>query len=254
MPIQATIHSVLIASPSDVMKERDIAETALHKWNDKHSLASGHAFIPIRWEKNAVPEFSPPQDAINKQLVDPSDILIAIFGTRLGSPTRNAESGTAEEIDRFKESGRPIFCYFHRGDIPRNSDREELSRLERYQKSIEKIAFVGAFQNAHELELCVLDHFLSFARKNLKINTDKATTPRTNSLKATAIEMLDWLDNDRRRFNAVFESPTTREQKDIVQQLERNYGCIQRSADDTCTTISSSPCRRVLRDIVRFSD
>ena len=40
-----------------------------------------------------------PQVVINEQILKEYDILIAIFGTKLGSPTANAVSGTVEEIE-----------------------------------------------------------------------------------------------------------------------------------------------------------
>jgi hypothetical protein len=52
-----------------------------------------------------------PQRLINAQGVDDSDILFALFalfGSRLGSPTPDAVSGTVEEIERAVEQGKPI--------------------------------------------------------------------------------------------------------------------------------------------------
>jgi hypothetical protein len=44
---------------------------------------------------------------INDQLVDACDMGIALFATRLGTPTRDSVSGTANEIERLS-AGRPV--------------------------------------------------------------------------------------------------------------------------------------------------
>jgi hypothetical protein len=60
------------------------------------------------WELDATPQFGlDPQAAVNEQLVDSSDILVAILWTRLGSPTPRSPSGTVEEITRFVDAKKP---------------------------------------------------------------------------------------------------------------------------------------------------
>ena len=43
----------------------------------------------LYWSKNVMPEAGEyPQSIINKQILDKSDAIIAIFGNRIGSPTQ----------------------------------------------------------------------------------------------------------------------------------------------------------------------
>ena len=109
----ATVLEVLIASPSDVTAARDAITAAIHAWNGTHSEREGVILQPLRWELDARPELGDrPQAVINRQIVDRADITIAVFWTRLGTPTGHAASGTAEEIQRSFDAGRPTLLYF----------------------------------------------------------------------------------------------------------------------------------------------
>ena len=92
-----------IASPSDVADERSRVKKIIETLNPVF-MERGLHVEPIMWENNAVPAIGgDAQEIINTQLKPAeNDILIGIFGTRLGSPTPRAESGTAEEV-RCKE-------------------------------------------------------------------------------------------------------------------------------------------------------
>ncbi len=68
--------------------------------------------MPIRWETNASAEMGcSAQDLINRQIVDDSDVLIGMFWTRLGTPTATDVSGTAEELQRFLDAGKPASLF-----------------------------------------------------------------------------------------------------------------------------------------------
>jgi len=53
-----------------------------------------------------------PQAILNRQIVDSGHLLIGIFGNRLGTPTGKAQSGTIEEIEEFRKTGRYVALYF----------------------------------------------------------------------------------------------------------------------------------------------
>jgi len=53
----------------------------------------------VSWTEHAVAEFGErPQAILNNQIVEEADLAVALFHDRLGTPTGEAESGTAEEI------------------------------------------------------------------------------------------------------------------------------------------------------------
>ncbi|MDK8236494.1 DUF4062 domain-containing protein, partial [Lactobacillus jensenii] len=76
-------------------------EKAVHEWNQANAQNKQVVLQPWRWETSSVPQLGGhPQSFINMQGVEGSDIVIALFGGRLGSPTPEAVSGTVEEIER----------------------------------------------------------------------------------------------------------------------------------------------------------
>src|SRR6266446_5603639 len=100
MPYDSRVYRVLIASPSDVIEEREIAIRVIQDWNNLNSHTRRLVILPLRWETHAAPEYNiRPQEAINRQIVDDCDLLIGVFWTKLGTPTGDADSGTLEEIE-----------------------------------------------------------------------------------------------------------------------------------------------------------
>ena len=127
MSFPATVLRVLVASPSDVPDARDAVEGALHSWNRLHATTRNVVLLPWRWETNSVPLLGGhPQEIINTQGVDGADIVVALFGSRLGSPTPDAVSGTVEEIERAVNSGKPVHLFFSRAPLPHDVDTAQL--------------------------------------------------------------------------------------------------------------------------------
>ena len=97
----ANVLRVMIASPGDVKEEREIVTKEVYRWNDAHALSRKLVLQPVKWETHSTPQLGvPPQDVLNEQILDDADILIGIFGTRVGTRTEKYISGTVEEIKR----------------------------------------------------------------------------------------------------------------------------------------------------------
>lgn len=88
MSFSATTLRVMIASPSDTGSARDAVERALHDWNTTHAESRAVILLPWRYESSAVPEAGDePQAVLNSQGLDRADVVFALFGSRIGSPT-----------------------------------------------------------------------------------------------------------------------------------------------------------------------
>ncbi|MEH2504990.1 hypothetical protein V1290_003801 [Bradyrhizobium sp. AZCC 1578] len=148
MSFTANVIRVLIASPSDLTEERKIAIEAVYQWNAQHAEAETVVLLPVTWETHATPRSGiRPQEAINQELVDQSDILIGMFWTKLGTATGVAESGTVEEIERFVSASKPALLYFSNRLVdPTTIDPEQHSRLIAFKESIYKNAVGWLFQ------------------------------------------------------------------------------------------------------------
>lgn len=166
MAFDARVYRVLIASPSDVEDERQIAADAIREWNDLHSYSRRAALMPLLWETHASPEYgSRPQEAINRQIVDESDLVVGIFWTRIGSPTGEAESGTLEEIQRAAVSGKPIMLYFSQVPIdPYEIDMDQKEKLRQFRKDVQTNALVETYHSTLEFR----DKFSKHLERNMR--------------------------------------------------------------------------------------
>jgi hypothetical protein len=150
MPYTATVYNVMIASPSDVTTERRIAQEVIYKWNATHSGSRKIILRPLAWEFDTFPELGDrPQGIINKYVLQKSDLLVAIFWTRLGSPTGQSISGTVEEIEEHKKAGKAVMLYFSEAPSElANVDPQQYEALKRFRKEIRGL--FETFKNAED--------------------------------------------------------------------------------------------------------
>ena len=127
----ATVIPVMIASPGDVLQEREEVRKAIYNWNDINSKNTSMILNPIGWETHGAPEMGDRAQAlINKRLLNDCDLLIAVFWTRIGTPTGGYESGTVEEIERHMAEGKPAMIYFSKTPIDYSTvDRDQYDLL-----------------------------------------------------------------------------------------------------------------------------
>lgn len=134
------------------MFPRPAVEKAIHGWNDANARSKEIILQPWRWETSAVPVMGAhPQTLINAQGVNDSDIVFALFGGRLGSPTADAVSGTAEEIDRALGLGKPVHLYFSTAPLPHDIDIAQLDALRAFKKDMQDRGLLGEFSNVEQL-------------------------------------------------------------------------------------------------------
>lgn len=128
----------MIASPSDVARERNLAREIIHNWNDVNAFDKGIVLLPVSWETHSAPKMGDrPQEIINKQVLESSDLLIGIFWTRLGTPTGKAVSGTVEEIEKHIASGKTAMLYFSNAPVvPDSIDQDQYKALKQFKQEI----------------------------------------------------------------------------------------------------------------------
>lgn len=181
MAYSATVLRVAIASPADVADARDAVEQALRSWNDAHGERRGVSLQPWRWETGAVPVLGDtPQALINSQGMDRADILISLFGSRLGSPTPSAVSGTVEEIERAVEADKPVHLYFSTAPLPHDVDTRQLDGLRQFRQAIQERGLYGEYHNVTELGVEVwkaIEHDLARFDLDAPALTSLTTSP-----------------------------------------------------------------------------
>jgi hypothetical protein len=151
---------VLIASPSDVATERDLAVEVIQDWNNRHSAERGVVLLPMRWETHSAPEYGRrPQETINIQVVDNCDLAIGIFWTRIGSPTGSHDSGTLEEIERLAKSQKKVLLYFSNArQSPSDIDIEQLQKLRDFKGKTYPTSLVYEYSNVSDFQSKLSSH------------------------------------------------------------------------------------------------
>lgn len=168
MGVNSQIYKVVISSPGDLAEERQLVKECINDWNTKNSEHVGIVFLPKMWEHNSVPEAGAhPQTILNKQLITTSDVMIAMFWSRIGSPTPNYKSGTIEEIDQFIATGKPVALYFSRKKADLfSTDISQLKALLDYKERIKRTTLYHEFTDNNELRTKIND-FLNYVVKKV---------------------------------------------------------------------------------------
>ena len=142
----------MIASPGDVSKERQIARAVIHEWNTVNSFDRAIVLLPVGWETHASPEMGDRAQAIiNRTVLRDCDLLVAIFWTRLGSPTGTSPSGTVEEIEEHLAAGKPAMLYFSSAPVrPESIDRDQYEALLEFKERCKQRGLVEEYESADE--------------------------------------------------------------------------------------------------------
>lgn len=184
MAYKATIIPVMIASPGDVAEEREAIREVIHDWNDVNASSQGIVLTPVGWETHSSPELGArPQQLINERLLNDCDLLIAVFWTRLGSPTGEASSGTVEEIEEHIEAGKPAMLYFSSKPVaPASIDTDQYEAVKQFKERVRDQGLIDEFDNldqfrrklAKQLQLCLLhnDHIKGIVSEASNGNAD----------------------------------------------------------------------------------
>jgi hypothetical protein len=178
MPREVLEFRVVVASPSDVFDTRRAVFDGIHELN-RALEAQKISIRGLGWEEYVTPGVgSDTQNVINEQLLREYDILIAVFGTKLGTPTPNAPSGTVEEIEHaIANTESPLGQYrvqvyfLDKIDSASSISIEELKRVADFRKQLEPRGILyRLFKNNDELqqEIRVNVHrsILEYLKKN----------------------------------------------------------------------------------------
>lgn len=154
MSYSASVFNVMIASPSDVATERKIVRDVLYEWNAINAALRNVVLLPVGWETHSSPEMgAPPQTIINRQVLSKCDLLVGVFGTRIGTSTGSYPSGTVEEIEKHIEAGKPTMLYFSQQPIDRNMlNVDQYQRLKEFEVSCQNRGLLERYQSHDEFK------------------------------------------------------------------------------------------------------
>jgi hypothetical protein len=156
----------MIGSPGDAVEERRAITEAVLRWNGINR-EKGIYIEPVKWETHATPGLQGrPQGMINAELVPISDILVAVFRSRAGSPTGRDISGTIEEIREFMRLGKYVVLYFYEGEVAiAKVDPGQLKTVNEFKQEIQQHGVTASYRNIDELTAHLICHLTSIVAK-----------------------------------------------------------------------------------------
>lgn len=118
--------------------------------------------MPVGWDTHSAPAMGDrPQGIINKQVLQGADLLIAIFWTRLGTPSGEADSGTVEEIEKHLAAGKPAMLYFSLAPVrPDSVDDEQYTALTKFREQCKKKGLIGTYDDPAEFARVLQAHLV----------------------------------------------------------------------------------------------
>jgi len=158
----------MLACPSDAEEygpDIDAAKEAINADTDDFILRIRH------WKADSTAHVGgDPQESIDSDLLDNSDILLAIFRHTLGSAGANGESATVHEIQRAVELGKEAAILFSRegADVYADETPDNLERLRTFRKWCEKQSIFYDFSDRDKLRHIASHQLLRLARKILR--------------------------------------------------------------------------------------
>ena len=102
MPTNITLLTIFVSGPSDVDAEKEALRTVVTtEISERLMRTHGVQLRVVGWPNDVRPGVNvDPQAEINRQFGTDFDIYLGILGTRFGTPTGNAGSGTEEEFEQ----------------------------------------------------------------------------------------------------------------------------------------------------------
>jgi len=153
MPNTISEYRCLLISPTDVLREREALTHYINRWNAMIGSGLGVRVDLVRWESHVTPDLSShPQTLINSQIVNSSDIGIAIFWSKIGTPTTEYESGSVEEIYQLLQRQARVMVYFCERPIPQaNINNEQFLKLLTLKERLKVIGLYAEYTEISDL-------------------------------------------------------------------------------------------------------
>lgn len=238
MPSEATVYRVLIASPSDVQKEREAAKDVIIRWNAANSRQEGAYIEPVLWETHVGKDIGEnPQEIISNQVLDVCDFTIGVFWSRIGTPTNEEAGGAVEEVKTMAfEQDKPAIVGFCERDIPRGKlNISQLEKLEEFEEECEEEGLYFKYQTVEEFKNQLFQEISHTMNQFLEVEDHKDFSKKSREEKE-ASEYDPEVDHERLKLS----SDTHREQD--LNNLEQVIGYFESRGLDTPYRVLDAGC------------
>ena len=176
MPKPVLVLRAVVASPSDVKRERDSLPAIFEEVNrDTAGPARLHLELS-RWETDSYPGFDPqgPQGLIDPILnIEDCDLLIGIFWSKMGTPTPSGPTGTEHEFGTALESRRrnqrpQIMTYFCERPPSAKADKNESARVRAFRDKFPREGLHWPYTSVRDFQKLVAAHLRSYLRDQIR--------------------------------------------------------------------------------------
>ena len=221
--------SVLISCPADMAAERQVVRAAVEEVNSFLAETQGVLLNTISWESDLLPGVGPdPQSVINSQILGRYDIYLGLLGTRFGTETPRAGSGTEEEFNQAfdmyaasPEKLRVLFYFGKTSDDVHRLDLDQLRKVLDFRKKLSSTTLFYEFSDRDELLKLLKDHLRHLVieqwdGKKWKVLTPLPRVPQPNLPSHKTLQNLEQVS---------FSAPLEIEEEDDKKPCQKNGHC-----------------------------
>lgn len=181
----ANTYKIMIGCPGDIKEEIDMAMKVINHWTTLHAEQHSTVLLPIHWATSSYPEHGAhPQTLLNGQLASKSDMLIGIFGAKVGTPTDRAQSGTIEEIEEHVKSGKPVMLFFRKQNDT-STPASEIEKLQTFKSNVKDQCLYREYDSPSTFEATFTDALELFLANNW------LSEPKPKGVSQGSIELSD---------------------------------------------------------------
>ena len=198
------VYNIMIGAPSDICEEVNIAINVINRWNYFNSESSNIVLMPLHWSISSYPACGVhPQKSINKQLVSKSDLMIAIFGTKIGTPTDTEISGTVEEIQEHILAGRDAMVFFKSSsDDIFSIEPQQFQKIKDYRENNRNRILWCDFTDKDDFKQKLSDKLQLYINNHWK-DAQASTPTHPNPLRGLQLtgeeqqRLVDWVESEK---------------------------------------------------------
>lgn len=145
MPENVLKYKVFVASPSDLLDEREAIDEVIEELNRTYGARCGIVIELLKWETHSGPGVAKDhvQSLINKDIGNDYDVFVGLLWKKFGTPTDKASSGTEEEYNsayaRYQDASYPQILFYFKDSPPVSMDEidpEELGKVKKFKQKI----------------------------------------------------------------------------------------------------------------------
>lgn len=238
MPENITKYKLFLASPSDLIEEREATSEVINELNITHGAKNGYVLELRKWETHAVPGIASNhvQELINEDVGQDYDIFIGMLWTKFGTPTNDAESGTEEEFNiayqKYLTNSNlvKVLFYFKNAPMaPSEINPEQLIKVQNFRKILkEKKVLYDEFDDVEIFKKYLrmhIPHRIDELKKSSGIDLVNTDSPSEEMFEE--LGLIDYSENYTNYLNYANQSLTK-----ITEDTEWIGSQITKSADD----------------------